>query len=160
MSSKTHQVGTVSQTMVLARLVELGYEVVLSWNDHLGYDLAYIVNHDETHFGFFKHQWTEVVRVQVKTARYGKVSAGSRSIRAKGTSTLEFNVTTQAEWGKKKHGYHGQIEWFAIYSPDTGKVYMMSINEVHKGQTTVTLRLDEPANSQEKGVRYAKDYEL
>jgi hypothetical protein len=160
MSSKTHQVGTVSQTMVLARLVELGFEVVLPWNDHLGYDLAYIVNHDETHFGFFKHQWTEVVRVQVKTARMARIFSKAQGQRQHSTTAIEFNTTGQAEWGKKKHGYHGQAEWFGVYSPDTGKVYMISINEVGKHQTTITLRLESSANNQEKGVRWAKDYEL
>ena len=160
MSSKTHQVGTVSQTMVLARLVELGFEVVLPWNDHLGYDLAYIVNHDETHFGFFRHTWTEVVRVQVKTARMAKLSSKAGDERRFSTTAIEFNTTGQSEWGTKKHGYHDQAEWFGVYSPDTRKVYMIPISEVGKGQTTMTLRLEASTNNQEKGVRWAKDYEL
>ena len=159
MTSKTHQVGSVSVSMVLARLVQLGFEVVLPWNDHLGYDLAYIVNHEETHFGFFKHTWTEVVRVQVKTARLAR-KFGRASGREKSETAIEFNTTSQIEWGTKKHGYHGQAEWFGVYSPDTGKVYMVSLNEVGKHQTYFTLRLEASANNQEKGVHWAKDYEL
>src|SRR5690242_17159755 len=118
MPSRTHQVGSVSVSMVLARLVQLGFEVVLPWNDHLGYDLAYIVNHDETHFGFFRQTWTEVVRVQVKTARLTqKFSRGNVGRREKSETAIAFNTTSQMEWGKKKHGYHGQAEWFAVYSP-------------------------------------------
>lgn len=37
----TSQTGLVSQTAVLNRLVQLGFEVLLPWADHLGYDLAY-----------------------------------------------------------------------------------------------------------------------
>jgi PD-(D/E)XK endonuclease len=160
MTSKTHQVGTVSQTMVLARLVELGFEVVLPWNDHLGYDLAYIVNHNETHFGFFQHTWTEVVRVQVKTARIASIYDKTQGVRRRSTQVLEFATSGMAEWGRKRHGYHGQAEWFGVYSPDTGKVYMVSINEVGKRQTSMRLRLEGSANNQEKGVHWAKDYEL
>ena len=34
----TSQQGLVSQTAALNRLVQLGFEVLLPWADHLGYD--------------------------------------------------------------------------------------------------------------------------
>jgi hypothetical protein len=37
----TAQRGLVAQTIILARLVELGREVLLPWGDHRRYDLAY-----------------------------------------------------------------------------------------------------------------------
>ena len=39
MARDTSQQGLISQTAVLNRLVQLGFEVLLPWADHLGYDL-------------------------------------------------------------------------------------------------------------------------
>ena len=48
--------GTISQTAVLNRLVELGLEVLLPWEPYLRYDLAYYVTEEQRHFGFFVHR--------------------------------------------------------------------------------------------------------
>ena len=42
----TSQQGLISHTAILNRLVQLGFEVLLPWADHLGYDLAYYVVED------------------------------------------------------------------------------------------------------------------
>ena len=152
MTSKTHQIGTVSQTMILSRLVALGFEVVLPWNDHLGYDLAYIVNHEESHFGFFRHQWVEVVRIQCKTASFES--------REKDNAVLRINTSSVNTWGTKRHFYHGEAEYIAAYSEYTGKVYMISMQEIGKRQGVTYLRLGATKNNQGKGVRWAVDYEI
>jgi PD-(D/E)XK endonuclease len=54
--------------------------------------------------------------------------------------------------------YRGQVEFFAVYSPDTEKVYLIPID--HVGTTQASLRLVPTANKQEKNVRWAQDYEL
>ena len=69
---RTQDLGMVGQTAVLNRLVQLGFEVLLPWNSSLGYDLAYLVEKEETHFGFFKFKTLDVVRVQCKVARLSK----------------------------------------------------------------------------------------
>ena len=51
----TSRQGMISQTAVLNRLVQLGYEVLLPWSPDLGYDLAYYVETEERQFGFFVH---------------------------------------------------------------------------------------------------------
>src|SRR5260370_18848622 len=43
MAKDTSQQGLISQTAILNRLVQLGFEVVLPWADHLGYDMAYYI---------------------------------------------------------------------------------------------------------------------
>ncbi len=48
---------------------------------------------------------------------------------------------------------------FAVYSPDTKKVYLVPINHV-KTMTSAMLRLVPTKNKQVKNVRWAKDYEL
>ena len=144
---KTQDAGLIGQTAVLNRLVQLGYEVLLPWADYLGYDLAYLVDDEETHFGFFKFRKVEVVRVQCKVAWLSKDG-----------SYIEFNTTTLTNRLTKKRGYKGVAEWFGVYSPDTGKVYMVSVNE--RGNGGMKLRLHPTKNNQEKNVHWAKDYEI
>jgi PD-(D/E)XK endonuclease len=63
----TSQQGLISHTAILNKLVQLGFEVLLPWADHLGYDLAYYVTTEERHFGFFVHREARLVRIQCKT---------------------------------------------------------------------------------------------
>ena len=122
----TSQQGLVSHTAVLNRLVQLGFEVLLPWADHLGYDLAYYLETTERHFGFFVHKESRLVRIQVKTGRLTKDG-----------TCIEFNtvsVTTNTKGSyHRKRGYVGKAEYFAVYLPDNGKVYMISVDEAPKG---------------------------
>ncbi len=128
----TSQQGLVSQTAVLNRLVQLGFEVLLPWADHLGYDLAYYLETTERHFSFFVHKESRLVRIQVKTGRLTKDG-----------TCIEFNtvsVTTNTRGSNhRKRGYVGKAEYFAVYLPDNGKVYMISVDEAPKG-SGMTLR--------------------
>ncbi|HYK86579.1 MAG TPA: group I intron-associated PD-(D/E)XK endonuclease [Ktedonobacteraceae bacterium] len=121
----TSQTGLISHTAVLNRLVQLGYEVLLPWADHLGYDLAYYMVAEHRSFGFFVHQEAHLVRIQVKTGRI-----------AKDGTCFEFNtvsVTTNSKGANhRKRGYVGKAEYFAVYLPDNGKVYMISVDEAPK----------------------------
>jgi hypothetical protein len=62
-------------------------------------------------------------------------------------------------WKKKKTGYEGRAEYFGVYSPDTGKVYMVSVAEAPKS-SSMRLRLYPSKNNQEKNVKWARDYEI
>lgn len=125
MARDTSQQGLISQTAVLNRLVQLGFEVLLPWAGHLGYDLAYYVETTERHFGFFVHRESQLVRIQVKTGRLTKDG-----------TCIEFNtvsVTTNSKGSHhRKRGYVGKAEYFAVYLPDNGKVYMVSVGEAPK----------------------------
>ncbi len=148
----TSKSGLIGQTAVLNRLVQLGYEVLLLWSQDLGYDLAYYVETEERQFGFFVHKESQLVRVQCKVAWLSKDE-----------SSLIFNTST-ASFGntgvkKKRSGYRDRADWFGIYSPDTGKVYMVSVWEAPDA-SHMTLRLARPKNNQEQGVKWAKDYEI
>lgn len=128
----TSQQGLVSQTAVLNRLVQLGFEVLLPWADHLGYDVAYYFETTERHFGFFVHKESRLVRIQVKTGRLTKDG-----------TCIEFNtvsVTTNTRGSNhRKRGYVGKAEYFAVYLPDNGKVYMIAVNEAPRS-SGMTLR--------------------
>jgi hypothetical protein len=163
----TSQKGLISQTAVLNRLVQLGFEVLLPWADHLGYDLAYFVTEEHQTFGFFVHRESYLVRVQVKTAWLSKDG-----------TCLEFNTSTvsvRKRGANKKSDYRGKAEYFAIYSPDTGKVYMLAVDEATKynmslrfksagvirsnGRHSSRVPYEEAVSS---GVNYwwAEDYEI
>lgn len=128
----TSQQGLVSHTAILNRLVQLGYEVLLPWADHLGYDMAYYVTEEHRNFGFFVHREARLVRIQCKTGRL-----------AKNGSCLEFNtvsVTTNMKGSNhRKRGYAGKAEYFAVYLPENGKVYMIAVNEAPRS-SDMTLR--------------------
>jgi len=132
MTRDTSQQGLISHTAVLNRLVQLGFEVMLPWADHLGYDLAYFVVEEHHSFGFFVHQEAHLVRIQVKTGRI-----------AKDGTCFEFNtvsVTTNTKGSiHRKRGYVGKAEYFGVYVPDNGKVYMVAVNEAPQSGS-MTLR--------------------
>lgn len=120
----TSQTGLISHTAVLNRLVRSGYEVLLPWADHLGYDLAYYVVEEHRHFGFFVYKEAQLVRVQCKTARLTKDG-----------SCLEFNtvsLTANRRGVNLKKTYVGKAEYFAAYLPDNEKVYMVAVDEAPK----------------------------
>lgn len=165
----TSQQGLVSQTAVLNRLVQLGFEVLVPWADHLGYDLAYYVETTERHFGFFVHRESQLVRIQVKTGRLTKDG-----------TCIEFNtvsVTTNTKGSKHhKRGYVGKAEYFGVYVQDNGKTYIVAVNDAPQAGS-MTLRFKDAgvirSNGRQNwrvsyeeavasGVKYnwAEDYEI
>ena len=150
MARDTSQQGLISQTAVLNRLVQLGFEVLLPWADHLGYDLAYYVTEEHRSYGFFVHRESYLVRIQVKTAWLSK----------DGTA-IEFNTSTVSagKRGNKKTGYEGKAEYFGVYSPDTGKVYMVAVAEAARSNMTLRLRGNEYVYAGTP-VKWARNYEI
>ena len=164
----TSQQGLISKTAVLNRLAQLGFEMLLPWADHLGYDLAYYIVEEHRSFGFFVHHEAHLVRIQAKTGRISK----------NGTY-CEFNtasVTTNSKGSKHhKRGYVGKAKYFGVYVPDTGKVYMVPVNEAPRGEMTLRFKSAGVIRSNGKqnwhvpyeeaiasGVKYnwAEDYEI
>jgi len=54
--------------------------------------------------------------------------------------------------------YRGEVEYFAVYSPDLDKVYLVPIE--HIATTQATLRLVPAKNNNQYGIRMAQDYQL
>lgn len=133
MNSK--DVGDVSVSAVLARLVKNNKHVLLPFGDNLRHDLAI----DEE--GKFS-------RIQIKTARLKK-------------NKLIFNTcssTFHRRNGTLKD-YQGEIEFFGVYSRELDKVYLIPINKVQT-KREATLLLSEPKRKNSFGVRFAKDFEI
>lgn len=131
--------GEASECAILARLVYLGHKCLIPWGHDHRYDIA--IDNDGV-----------LVRVQCKTARFNAVQGN-----------LKFNtVITYARVGGKPHlrkGYKGEADYFGVYSPDLGKVYLVPVEDM-PGGGEATLRLYATKNNQQKGIRWAKDYEI
>ena len=138
LKNNTAQKGEISECMILARLTQLGFRCLIPWGHDCRYDIAI-------------DNGGELIRVQCKTARY-----------LESQGCLQFNtVITYARVGGKPHirrGYKGEADYFGIYSPDTGKVYLVPVEDAPNG--IAVLRLQATKNNQNKGVRWAQDYEI
>jgi hypothetical protein len=81
-------------------------------------------------------------KVQVKT---GRIKDG----------TLHFNAYSMT--GNGRHTYSTEeVDLFGVYCPDLDRVYLVP----HLGKHAPVLRIDPSMNGQEKGIRWAKDFEL
>ena len=140
-TSPAHR-GTVSEQQIIARLIAVGYSVLLPVEVSLRYDLVI-----EDADGKF---W----RVQCKTAR---VANGYVSF---------FTYNGSEHRGLKKRSYRGEVDYFAAYSPDLNKVYFISAEDAPL--TNVQLRLEEKERTEyyrekkqgKQLTRWAADYEL
>ncbi len=121
-------VGEKSEAQVIARLLAADMAVLNPFGDNQRYDL---VVDEEGDF----------IRVQCKTARlHGDY--------------FEF-ATCSNNWNtKKKRGYEGEADVFAVYLRETRGVYIVPVS----GQSrSMRLRL---ASSGRKGEKMARDYEF
>ena len=134
-------VGEHSEAIIIAKLLEVGYHVFVPFGDNLRCDVVI----EDADGKFWKIQcktgWTENDGAYIEFA----------------TSSSYYHTKA----GRTDHGrkdYRGEIDYFAVYSPETTKVYIVPIDQV--SVTSAMLRLKPTKNNQEKGVRWAKDYEL
>jgi hypothetical protein len=70
-----------------------------------------------------------------------------------------MSVLVKPGSGHIRRGYRGDVEYFAVYCPDNGKIYFVPVNDVPDG-SKAKLRLRLPKNNQQQGILWAKCYEL
>lgn len=133
----TNRIGSISESAITTRLLQLGYEVFLPYGRAARTDL--LIENEEG------QRWS----IQCKTAR----------INEDGTA-LTFNTANHNVTGKNRkwRNYRVQCDYFAVYYEKLNKVYLIPVDQV--GTIRANLRLAPAKNSQEKYVRWAKDYEL
>jgi len=132
-------IGERSQAYIIAKFLEVGYNVLTPYGDNQRYDL--VIEDADGQF------W----RVQCKTGR----SNGENIVF---TAVSLYYHTRAGRTANGSRPYHGQIEYFAVYCPETRGVYLIPVD--HTGVSQMTLRLVPTKNKQEKNIRWAKDYEL
>jgi hypothetical protein len=89
----------------------------------------------------------QLLRIQCKTGRLrnGAVNFSARSVRANMSGVYTRN-------------YIGEIDYFAVYCPETRGVFMVPCDETTR--SGVTLRVRPTTNRQNKRIRWAADYAL
>jgi PD-(D/E)XK endonuclease len=129
----TKTIGDISEAHVILAMRKLGYDVLLPFGENHRYDLVI-------------DDGRNLARVQVKT---GRVRGG----------VIRYNCSsTHAHRGGTTRPYFGQIEYLAVYCPETGKVYILPEKELTA--TAAHLRLSAPRNNMRKTIRWASDFEL
>ncbi len=135
------EMGERSEAIIIGRLVYSGYTVLKPYGENQRYDL--VIEDADRQF------W----RVQCKTAWLSK----DQKIRVFNACSNHYAYASQKDTMTRKH-YRGDVEYFAVYSPDTDKVYLIPID--HVGTSHASLRLIAAKNGNQHGIRMAQDYEL
>lgn len=130
----TKRKGDVTEASLISKFIEIGLDVYPSFGENSRADM--VVDSGELH------------RIQAKTGRYknGKVVFNTEGW----WSNTNNNVRT--EYSKS------DIDYFAVYCPDTDEHYLVPIEDAPKGD--MGLRIEETDNGQTKGVTWASDYVL
>lgn len=129
----TKDIGDISEAVAIAAFVKVGMTVLKPFGDNRRYDLVVDIS------GRF-------IRVQCKTARL------------KNGAVYFEPCSSYVHRGGSKKGYRGEIEFFAVYSPDKDRLYVVPVDDV--GERGCKLRVDATKNGQTKLVRWARDYEF
>ena len=122
---------------IMAALLEAGYAVLLPFGENTRYDL---VIDDGVRLG----------RVQCKT---GRLRHGA--IRFSACSSYAHLPNPKMV----RRDYLGQIDYFAVYCPDTVGVYLVPVGEA-RVRRQGSLRVRPPLNNQKQGIRTASNYEI
>ena len=128
-------VGDRSTLAIIAVLRELGYGIYLPFGENTRSDLE---------------RDGLVDRVQCKT---GRLRMGA----------IIFNVCSSYAHHRSarvlKRTYHGEMDLFAVYCPETSGVYLIPIAHLPVLRHGA-LRVDPPKNNQLDRIRFAADYEV
>jgi hypothetical protein len=129
--------GDRSTLAIMAALCEAGYAVLLPFGENTRYDL---VIDDGVALG----------RVQCKT---GRLREGG--VRFAACSSYAHHPNPKMV----TRDYLGDIDYFAVYCPDTGGVYLVPVEHAPV-RSRGTLRLTPARNGQKRRIRTAANYEI
>jgi len=141
--ANTKAIGEISEAMILAEFLKAGIPVLMPFGDNQRYDMVVEAG-------------GQFLSVQCKTARY-------RMHRDRSGAVLCFNAYSGV-WGvgdhdvSRRQSYRGEVDLFAVYSPDTQQVYVLAVDKVP--ETEVWLRLEPARNHQKARIRWAEEHTL
>ena len=130
-------VGDRSTLAIILALKNAGYGVLLPFGENTRYDLAI-------------ESSGSLQRVQCKT---GRLLNGAVCFRTASSYYHHPNPKAPA-----KH-YRGQVDFFAVYCPETCGVYLIPISDV-PSDATASLRIRPARNNQRQRIRMAMAYEI
>lgn len=137
-SHHTKDKGDLGVVMVIADLVRHGVDVYVPLSEHQPSDLI------------AADRRGRIARVQVKY----------RTLERTGIVSIDFRNTYSDSHGvHSKLADHSQFDCYAVYCPQTEKVYYLRIDDIPKeSKQYVSLRIVPTANNQKKKVIMASDY--
>ncbi len=130
-------IGDRTTLAVMAALQRLGYGLYMPLGENTRCDLI-------------MESRGELVRIQCKTGRLRKGAVAF---------SLCSNYGHHRNPETRHRPYQGQIDFFAVYCPETNGVYLVPITDV-PGSRQARLRVDPPRNQQRKRIRFAARYEI
>jgi len=130
-------IGDHSTLAIMYALRSVGYELLLPFGENTRYDLVI----DDG--GAFS-------RVQCKT---GRVRNGAIVFATASTYAHHPNPKV------RRRGYEGEIDFFAVFCPDTGGVYLVPIRGLPT-RSSAMVRVEPARNGQVRGIRHAAQYEV
>lgn len=123
--------GDVSEVTVLSALVRIGYHVSIPYGENQRYDI--VAERDGRFY-----------RIQVKSGRLRK-------------GVALFNpYSSHAHRGRKQRAYIGEIDFFGVYCPDIGRIFLVPVDDVTPNSGS--LRWLPSKNAQGKKIRWAAPY--
>jgi hypothetical protein len=129
---KTATRGNAAEARILAEFVQRGFHVLVPFGSGHSYDLVVDLG-------------GPLLRVQCKTAW----------LIARGC--LSFNCRS-TDHGRGPQRYDGLADLFAVYLPPRDSVYLVPVNAIAGFQGR--LRLEPTRNNQQRGVRFAAEFEI
>jgi PD-(D/E)XK endonuclease len=126
--------GDKSTLAVMLALHELGFPFLVPLGENTRYDLALELGS------------------QLARCKTGRLRDGA--VLFKTCSTYDHHP-----YSKPSRDYSGQIDYFAVYCPQTSGVYLIPIADL-PNRVSATLRIDPPRNNQRRLIRLAADYEI
>jgi hypothetical protein len=130
-------IGDRTTLAVMLALRNVGYAVSVPFGENTRYDLVI-----DDGSGLF--------RVQCKT---GRLRVGSVVFAT--CSSYAHHANARAS----QRAYHGQIDFFGVFCPETAGVYLVPIEHAAT-QRMAALRVLPSRNRQRKRIRWAADYEI
>jgi hypothetical protein len=130
-------VGERSQLTIMIALDRVGYPVHVPLGENTRYDVVI-------------DEGSRLARVQCKT---GRLRGGA--IRFKACSSYAHHPNPKV----LKRDYVDEIDYFAVYCPETDGVYLIPIDDVQP-RWECALRVAPSRNRQYKRIRLAADYEI
>jgi hypothetical protein len=130
-------IGDRSTLAIMLALREVGFALSVPFGENTRYDLV-------------ADDGVRLRRVQCKT---GRLRSGA--IRFAVCSCYGHHLRP----GNARRDYHGEVDDFAVYCPDTQRVYLIPISDLPP-TTQAALRVEPTRNRQIKGIRMAAAYEL
>ena len=131
------EIGDRSTLAAMLGLKTAGYALLVPFGENTRYDL--VIDDGCT-----------LARVQCKT---GRLRNGAITFAV--TSTYGHHLNAAAA----RRTYEGEIDYFAVYCPETAGVYLVPITDVPT-RATARLRVVPARNGQERRVRQADQYEI